>query len=105
MLLLNIVTKKSVKLDQYKTIKDFIEKYPSCLNYLILIRLNKPIAYSTFILKEFYEYLQLKSEDGCLILSIKEIKSEYEENLSKFNKLKLLICQKTICILIEILKI
>ena len=90
-LLLNVVIRNYVKLDQFTKIREFINKNPSCLNSLNLIRSNKPVSYITFILNEFYEFLQLKAEDGTLIISIKEMKSNLEENLVKIEKLKLLI--------------
>ena len=91
MLFLNVVIKKSVKSDQFNKIREFINDNTSCLNYLTLIRLNKTIAYITFVLKEFYEFLQLKTEDGEFIITIKEIKSNFDENVLKLENLNLLI--------------
>lgn len=77
-------------MDQFNKIKVFIKENPSCLNSMNLIKINKGISYITFFLKDLYEFLQLKSEDGTLLILIRELKDIYQENVLKLGKLKLL---------------
>jgi len=55
------------------------------------MKINKTISYVTFVLKELYEYYQMKTENGIFIISIRDQKSRYEQNVQKLEKLRLLI--------------
>lgn len=90
MLILNNITKGSVGIDQFNKIKDFIQSHPTCLNSVNLIKINKAMSYITFTLKDLYDYLQMKTEDGTYIIWIRELKQIYQENVFKLGRLKLL---------------
>jgi hypothetical protein len=77
-------------MNQFEKIKSFIEANPGCLNSINLIKINKGISYITFFLKDLYEFLQLKTEEGTPILWIRELNQIYQENVFKLGKLKLL---------------
>jgi hypothetical protein len=48
------------------------------LDYATVMKLNKAAAFLTFIVKEVYEYLNLKTDDGALIFDVRNKYFEVE---------------------------
>lgn len=57
-------------------------------NSTFILKISRPASYITFILKEIYDYLNLKAEDGTPIISLKRIKNEMIKIKEKVYKIK-----------------
>ena len=53
-----------------------------------LFLINKPISFMSFILKEIYEYANLKAYDGSSVTILRKIKIKSEQYLMKIQSLK-----------------
>ena len=56
-----------------------------------MLKINKVVSYLTFIIKEIYDYVSLKSPEGVLILNIKKQKNELNKLKEKNAKINLMI--------------
>ena len=76
--------------EQFNMIQKMIMIKPDLLSPATLLRYNRAVAYSAFFLKDLFNYLNLKTDDGKYYyqLRINSTKNEYQE---KINKLKLLL--------------
>ena len=76
--------------EQFNMIQKMIMIKPDLLSPATLLRYNRAVAYSAFFLKDLFNYLNLKTDDGKYYyqLRINSPKNEYQE---KMNKLKLLL--------------
>ena len=76
--------------EQFNMIQKMIMIKPDLLSPATLLRYNRAVAYSSFFLKDLFNYLNLKTDDGKYYyeLRINSPKNEYQE---KINKLKLLL--------------
>ena len=76
--------------EQFNMIQKMIMIKPDLLSPATLLRYNRAVAYSSFFLKDLFNYLDLKTDDGKYYyqLRINSPKNEYQE---KINKLKLLL--------------
>ena len=54
----------------------------------MLLRLNRSVSYMTFILRDFYNYLFLKTEDGTKLYEIRAGIQDYDNLGEKIKKLK-----------------
>ena len=76
--------------EQFNSLQKMIMIKPDLLSPATLLRYNRAVAYSAFFLKDLFNYLNLKTEDGMYYYKLRTglQKNEFEE---KINKLKLLI--------------
>ena len=91
LLLKNFVNSKIIIDDeQFNSIQKMVMIKPDLLSPSTLLRYNRVVAYSAFFLKDLFNYLNLKTDDGKHYYKLRTglPKNEYEE---KINKLKLLI--------------
>ena len=54
-----------------------------------LLKINKPISFLSFILKEIYEYANLKAYDGNSVTIIRKMKIKSEKYIEKIESLKI----------------
>ena len=91
LLLKNFVNSKIIIDDeQFNSIQKMVMIKPDLLSPSTLLRYNRVVAYSAFFLKDLFNYLNLKTDDGKYYYKLRTglPKNDYEE---KINKLKLLI--------------
>ena len=76
--------------EQFNSIQKMILVKPDLLSPATLLRYNRSVAYSSFFLRDLYNYLNLKTKDGKYYYKLRENlpKNEYQE---KIDKLKILI--------------
>lgn len=82
-LILNYICNNlSVDEIQYIKLMEIFNKHPKILNSAELLKLNRSVSYMTFIIKEIYEYLTYKTQEGIPIYKIKQT-TEKISNLEK----------------------
>ena len=76
--------------EQFNSIQKMILVKPDLLSPATLLRYNRSVAYSSFFLRDLFNYLNLKTKDGKYYYKLRENlpKNEYQE---KIDKLKILI--------------
>ena len=67
--------------DQFILIKEVVDSNQNFLNPSAMLKKNKIVSYITFIVKEIYDYIHFKTEDGTMIQNLK--KRYYELNQMK----------------------
>ncbi len=77
--------------DQFSKLIKIIENNKNILVSSNIIKINKTMSYVTFIMKEIYDYVNMKTSDGTLIMNLKKQKLELEKLKEKINKLNNLI--------------
>lgn len=73
-LLLNYVNKnKGIKIDdrKYTKMSNIIETNSKILTSMHMARLNRPISYLTFFVKEAYDYVKLQTSDGVFYYELR----------------------------------
>ena len=91
-LLLNYVNKnKGIKIDDRKHAKmnDIIETNSKILTSMHMARLNRPISYLTFFVKEAYDYVKLQTSDGVFYYDLRnksELLSKAKERVDVLKK-------------------
>jgi hypothetical protein len=90
-LFLNIICHNlTLNTEQYTKIIEIIEMNKQILNSAYVLRFNKIASYITFIIKEIYDYITLRTEDGLLLLNLKKKYHELKKMrdfLKKINNL------------------
>lgn len=80
--------KLSFSRKQYEKINQIVDLDKGVLNYGIVIKLNKAAAFLTFVTKEIYDYINMKSDDGAMIFDVRnkyiEVK-EFKKQLDVLN--------------------
>ena len=66
---------------QYNQIFTIVNSNKDILNFSHMLRINKIVSCMSFMIKEIYDFLNLKTKDGTLIVYIKKQKND-------LNKLK-----------------
>ena len=91
-LVLKIALEKlqKIKLQQIESINNLINNKEDLLSPAMLFRLNKSVSYMTFILRDFYNYLFLQTEDGTKLYEIRAGIQDYDSLGNKIKKLKTL---------------
>ena len=79
---------QKLKLEQIENIKSLINDKEDILSPAMLLRLNRSVSYMTFILRDFYNYLFLKTEDGTKLYEIRAGIQDYDNLGEKIKKLK-----------------
>ena len=79
---------QKLKLEQIENIKSLINDKEDILSPAMLLRLNRSVSYMTFILRDFYNYLFLKTEDGTKLYEIRAEIQDYDNLGEKIKKLK-----------------
>ena len=91
-LLINVLVNNEINIndEQFNSIQKMIMVKPDLLSPATLLRYNRAVAYSAFFLKDFFNYLNLKTEDGKYYYKLRTNLPK-NENQDKIDKLKLLI--------------
>jgi hypothetical protein len=66
-------------------IKNIVEKNMFIFNSSYVLKINKAASFLTFILKEIYDYLNLKLKDGTLLICMRKQKHESKKSKEKMN--------------------
>jgi glutaredoxin 2 len=92
-LLLNYVNKnKGIKIDdkKYTKMSNIIETNSKILTSMHMARLNRPISYLTFFVKEAYDYVKLQTSDGVFYYELRnksEMLTKLKERVDVLKKL------------------
>ena len=91
-LLINVLVNNEINIndEQFNSIQKMIMVKPDLLSPATLLRYNRAVAYSAFFLKDFFNYLNLKTEDGKYYYKLRTNLPK-NKNQDKIDKLKLLI--------------
>ena len=76
---------------QILALQKTIEANPKLLLANEMIKINKSVSYMAFILKEMYDFANLKTQDGTFLYQIKDARTKYtelKEKQAKFLELK-----------------
>ena len=68
-----------------------IKNNPKILSSPELLKLNRCISYMSFIIKEIYDYMLMKSSDGKLIFHLRNLKINIQHKMEINEKLKSLL--------------
>ncbi len=77
--------------DQYSRICEIVETNLNVLNPSYILKSHKPGSFLTFILKEIYEYINMRAPDGTLILDLKKQRQELRRIKDGIGKLNTII--------------
>ena len=95
-LLLNYVNKnKGIKIDdkKYTKMSNIIETNSKILTSMHMARLNRPISYLTFFVKEAYDYVKLQTSDGVYYYELRNKSEKLSTLKERVDVLKKLIEQ------------
>ena len=73
---------------QYERLVKILADYPKLLNSSELLKLSRSVSYMTFILKEVFDYLNLKASDGTHVYLIRTARKTSMELKEKCDKLR-----------------
>ena len=77
--------------DQMNKFTSILEDKPKLLSSHELLKISKPISYLSFIMKEIYDYENLKTADGISVSILRKIKIKNEQYAVRIENLKKLI--------------
>ena len=77
-----------LKIEQIESIKNLINNKEDILSPAMLLRLNRSVSFMTFILRDFYNYLFLQTEDGTKLYEIRAGIQDYDSLGNKIKRLK-----------------
>ena len=77
--------------NKFQAMENLVKKSPKILSNIDMGKINRPISYMIFYLKEIYEFFNLKTEDGVYYFEIKEKNKILKEKEAKIEGLKKLL--------------
>ena len=58
--------------EKFKLMEDLVKRSPKILSNIDIGKINRPVSYMIFYLREIYEFFNLKTEDGVYYFELKE---------------------------------
>jgi hypothetical protein len=65
--------------ERFNQLNSLIKNNPKILSSPDLLKINRCVSYMTFILKETFEYFNLKAQDGVLIFTLRNEKNKIQK--------------------------
>jgi len=89
-LFMNHIVKNTnnLSIKQVEKIVSFCESNPKIFNSSEILKMNKAMSFLCFIIKEIYDFVKQKTEDGTLFMSLRKLNALSNSYQEKLNILK-----------------
>lgn len=73
--------------EKYEKIDQILKENPKILSSIDIAKINRPISYMTFFLKEIYDFMGLKTLDGVFYFELRNKNTELQKLKSQLEKI------------------
>ena len=79
--------------EKFNEVNELIKANPKILSSIDMARINRPISYMTFFIKEVVEYMSLKTSDGVYYYDLRNKSKIMKDNKNIIERYKQLLSE------------